>query len=234
MGEWASSTIFVDALERLDWERRRLDERASEWEHIRPRQRAKQDKMSRAERAFCFVFVAGVLEDLFRTLDQSAADDIQLLELTTHKMRPAALAMLFPKAWESTSSDRVIRMVKRAELVQAANDFYASSEAVDFSGVTRLGIADGRTVNAHHFEAVWEGLCLSAASESIWVTPAHRIAVVTIANKRNAIAHFETDPREEAFRSSYRELSQLVGRVSETVERLQEGLLVWLDTHSKA
>ena len=134
-----------------------------------------------------------------------------------------------PKAWESISTDRVLKMSKRRTLVEVANNFYTDFDPIDLSDVTHLGLDDGRTVKPDHFEALWEGLCLSPSSTTVWISDRHRQAVVSLGEKRNAIAHFETDPREEAFRFTYGDLHDLVNTVSESVERLHEHTIEWLD-----
>lgn len=234
MTKWQTEYSFDECLERLEWQLRHLQSRDSQWRKAKQPQRAAEDRQSRSERAFSFIYSAGALEDLFRRLDSDLPFDLRRLEVRRRDLRPPALAMLVPDAWESISTDRVTRLVKRSELVRAANDFYVGDDPLDFEGVSHLGISDGRTVNTHHFEAIWEGLCLSPKSEPVWISPAHRQAVSTLANKRNAIAHFETDPREEAFRSSYGDLATMVERISESVERVYECLLVWLDRHERS
>ena len=120
--------------------------------------------------------------------------------------------MLYPTTWDALSTDRVIRLVKRRGVIQTAMDFYTSTDIIDLSELQRIGLSDGRTVNVHHFEALWEGLCLSTRNESLWRTTAHRQAIVTLADKRNTIAHFETDPRDEAFRMTYGDIATLLER----------------------
>lgn len=229
MAKWLAEYPFDECLERLEWQLRHLKSREREWRRAKQAQRVAQDGQSRSERAFAFVYSAGALEDLFRRLDSDIPADLRRLELRRRDLRPPAMAMLVPGAWEAIGTDRVLRLMKRSEVVRAANNFYVDNDPLDFQEVKNLGISDGRTVNAHHFEAVWEGLCLSANADPIWLSRAHRQAVSTLADKRNAIAHFDTDPREEAFRSSYGDLSTLVERVSQSVERLYEHLLLWLD-----
>jgi len=233
MTSWQAEYSFDDCLERLEWQVRHLQSRDREWRKAKQPQRAAEDRQSRSERAFAYVYSAGALEDLFRRLDSDLPTDLRRLEVKRKDLRPPAMAMLVPDAWDSISTDRVTRLVKRSDLVRAANDFYVDGDPLDFSSMSHMGISDGRTVNAHHFEAVWEGFCLSPKGDPIWPSHAHRQAVSTLANKRNAIAHFETDPREEAFRSSYGDLATMVERVSQSVERLYEHLLIWLDRYER-
>ncbi len=231
MTAWLSELPFRTCLERLEWEAHRLDSREKEWSAAKPKVRVKQDKLSRVDRAFSFIFMAGTLEDLFRDLNVELAGDLQAIALHPHDLRPAALSMLMPQKWDATTGDRVVRLVGRQGVVEAANNFYSASDVLDLSIISQLGLNDGRTVNVHHFEALWEGLCLSATAESIWISRQHRQAVLSVADKRNAIAHFNTDPRVEAFRFSYGDLQLLARRVLETVERLQEHTILWLDRH---
>lgn len=232
MAEWQSDLLFRTCLERVEWEVSRLRSREHEWEHTPPRKRARLDKQSRAERAFSFVYLAGALEDLFRKLNVGLAADLQRLEVRPRDLRPTALSVLFPKAWDAINTDRVVRLVKRRDLVEVIGSFYSSGEPIDLASIDQLGVHDGRTVNVHHFEAIWEGLCLGAPGKSIWASPKHRQAIISVADKRNAIAHFETDPREEAFRFTYGDLGELAERVRATVEHLHEGTIIWLDRHA--
>ncbi|MBA9082038.1 hypothetical protein FHR79_002174 [Micrococcus aloeverae] len=233
MAKWQIEQPFEDCLERLEWQRRNLQTRDVQWRKAKQAQRIAQDAQSRAERAFTFVFAAGALEDLFRRIDTDLPDDLRRLEVKRWHLRPTAMAMLMPEAWESISTDRVLRMTRRSEVVRAANNFYIDEEPLEFGQLRQLGISDGRTVNAHHFEALWEGLCLSAGSEPVWESPAHRQAVAKLAETRNLIAHFETDPRQEAFRSTYGDLETTIKRVIESVTRLNEHLVLWLDRFEK-
>lgn len=229
MSIWLSQVPFDDSLERFEWQVRHARRRDGEWRKAKQSARAAQDETSRSERAFAFVFAAGALEDLFRQLDETIAADLQRVEIRPRDLRPSAISMLYPTTWDALSSDRVIRLVRRRGVIQTATDFYTSSAVIDLSTLERIGLADGRTVNVHHFEALWEGLCLSPGSEQLWRTPAHKQAVVTLADKRNAIAHFETDPRTEAFRMTYGDIATLLERISESVARLQEHVLDFLD-----
>lgn len=226
---WRCETAYLTCLERLDWDVHRLEAREKEWATAKQRTRVRQDKQSRVERAFTFVYVAGALEDLFKTLDDELVTDLRAVHLKRQELRPSALSLLMPRAWDELNGDRVVRLTRRRDLVQAANNFYSDPEPIDFAHVTQLGLNDGRTVNVHHFEALWDGLCLSPSGASVWVTAAHRQAVYSVATKRNLIAHFEADPRIEAFRYSYGDLVLLVARIRETVERLRESTLLWLD-----
>jgi len=231
MADWESDLPFRTCLERLEWEVHRLDSRDKEWREAKQRVRVRQDKTSRVERAFSFIYVAGVLEDLFRELNFSLAVDLQKVTVYPHDLRPSALSVLVPSAWEAINTDRVVRLIRRRDLVDVANNFYASSDPLSLSGISQLGLNDGRTVNVHQFEAVWEGLCLAGPEESVWPSSKHRQAVLSVADKRNTIAHFNTDPRDEAFRFSYGDLRDLATRVTETVERLHEHAILWLDRH---
>jgi len=234
MPKWQVEYTFDECIERLEWQVRHLKARDREWRKARQPQRAAQDRQSRSERAFAFVYSAGALEDLFRRLDVDLPTDLRRLEVRRRDLRPNAMAILIPNAWDSVSTDRVTRLVRRSQVVQAANSFYVDGNPLEFAKVVSLGLSDGRTVNVHHFEAIWDGLCLSAGDDEFWGSRAHRQAVSTLAEKRNAIAHFETDPREEAFRSSYGDLATMVTRVQQSVERLYEHLLVWLDRFERA
>ena len=233
MSQWESDLTFRACLERVEWEIRRLTSRESEWNRANQQTRASQDSSSRADRAFTFIFLAGTLEDLFRELNQSLPRDLQHLELHRHDLRPTALSLLVPDAWDAISGDRVARIVRRRDLVATANEFHASTDVLELGAIKQLGVHDGRTVNVHHFEALWEGLCLAGPTASVWPSPQHRTAIVTLADKRNTIAHFETDPRDEAFRFTYGDLRLLAARVLESVERLHEYTIVWMDRHRK-
>lgn len=233
VAEWLSDLSFRTCLERLEWEILRLDARDKEWSSSKQRVRTRQDKLSKADRAFSFIFVSGALESLFRELSTDLAKDLQLVEVRPHNLRPTSLSILLPKAWDSISSERILRLAKRRDLVDVANNFYSTSDPMDLRGIENLGLTDGRTVNVQNFEALWEGLCLSPSADRLWLSERHRHAVVSLAEKRNSIAHFETDPRVEAFRFSYADLRDLAKRISETVERLQEHTILWLDKLKK-
>ena len=73
---------------------------------------------------------------------------------------------------------------------------------------------------------------MAGPAASVWASPQHKTAVATIAAKRNLIAHFEADPRVEAFRFTYGDLAISCQRVLETIERLQEHTTLWLDRHA--
>jgi len=231
MAEWLSEISFQKCLERLEWEEHRLSSRDHEWTAAKPQARVRQDKSSRAERAFTFIFVAGALEDLFRNLNVDLAEDLHNVQVPRWDLRLASISMLVPNAWDAINGDRVVRLIKRRELVETFNNFYLATDPLDFADISQLGVSDGRTVNVHHFEALWEGLCLSETAASVWLSTQHRQAIVSLGEKRNAIAHFQADPRVEAFRFSYRDLRVLVSRVRETVERVQEHTIVWLDKY---
>ncbi|WP_148050095.1 hypothetical protein [Frigoribacterium sp. PhB107] len=231
MTKWQVEQVFLDCQERLGWQLRHLQARNREWEKAKQPQKTAQANQSRSERAFTYVFLAGVLEDLFRSLDTDLPQDLNQVTVMRHNLRPQAMALLVPQAWDSISSDRVIRLAKRSALIETANNFYQPQTPIDFSQMQHLGITDGRTVNTQHFEALWDGLCLDISGGSIWESPLHRQAIQTLASKRNTIAHFETDPRVEAFRSSYGELAILTERITAVATRLQEHLVLWLDKH---
>lgn len=232
MRAWGSEVAFLECLERLDWEVHRLDARNTDWSRASQRIRTRQDKSSRAERAFTFIYVAGALESLFRDLNFSLAADLHTVEVRPRDLRPAALSLLVPNAWDAINSDRVARMVRRRDLIATANDFYASADPLELAEIEQLGLTDGRTVTISNFEALWDGLCLSPFNESVWLSNQHRQAIVSLADKRNAIAHFDTDPRIEAFRFSYGDLHALVIRVQESVERLRERTILWLEKYA--
>jgi len=228
---WSCEESFEKALERLEWEGRRLQAGNLAWEHARVPERARKDASSRAERAFSFVYIASVLEDLFRTLSLELASDLKSLTLNRYDLRPEALSLLLPDVWSGVSGDRVARIAKRREIISEANDFYITPGPIDLLSIGQLSLHDGRTVDTVHFEAIWAGLCLAPPPEMVWPSDQHRRAVATIAQKRNVIAHHETDPREEAFRFSYKDLHERCLHVTETVERLQEHVVAWLDRH---
>jgi hypothetical protein len=232
MRQWLSEEPFKLCAERIEWEILRLDARKRDWERTKQAGRSRQDKQSRVERAFTFVYVAGALESVFKSLDTELMADLKRVRVMRHELRPAALSLLLPRTWEDVGGDRVTRMAKRRDIVDAANNFYADRKPFDFSGVERLGLNDGRTVNVEHFEVVWDGLCLSDERSSVWLTNQHRDAVSKLAKKRNLIAHFEADPREEAFRNTYGDLHTMVCRVRDSVDRLAEHTLEWLDARA--
>ncbi len=231
MTSWLSEAHLDDFLARCDWSIRHLRQRDREWRKLKPALRSAQSATSKAERAFTFVYLAGALEDMFRALDEHLAADLKRLEIRPHDLRLAAFSLLFPKVWESVSTDRVERLVRRRSLVDSIGAFYAGTEPIDFSQIERLHLTDGRTVNTNHFDALWHGLCLSPNDEVLWPSHAHRNAILMLAEKRNTIAHFNTDPRDEAFRFSYDDLATMAERVKEVVERLREHILEYFDNH---
>lgn len=231
MSAWEVERAFNDAVSRLEWEVSRLRRRDGEWESTKPAGRARQDQQSRVERAFSFVFVSGVLEDLFRQLNLDLPIDFRRIEVRARNLRPYALSVMFPKAWDQINTERVVRLVKRRDLVEVIANFYSDPDPIDLTSLANLGVIDGRTIDTHNFEALWEGLCLSPEGKPFWQSSRHEQSVRTVHDKRNLIAHFETDPRDEAFRFTYRDLAGLVASVLESVQRLEEHVLLWLDRY---
>lgn len=229
---WLSQQPGDLCLERLAWEARRLWTRDREWTGLSQAKKAAQSDQMKSERGFSFVFIAGALEDYFRTLDEQLLTDLRRVEFVRHRLGIESLILLFPKLWSGVASDRVSRFTSRRALLEVFQKFWTS----DFEyGVElpdkKLGMVDGRTVQPHHFEVLWEGLTLSASGHRVWISDAHRNSVSTVSDKRNTIAHFNTDPRDEAARLSYADIARHADRIHEQVERLQEALLAWLDAN---
>src|SRR4051812_12036355 len=108
---------FREAHSRLDAERRRLT--YLEQEGLRHGRDLIARSVGHAAKAFNYIFVASLLEELFRVLGHAIVRDVCTISPPLRQLPPEARALLDSGLWRETGGTRVARWISRAEAIRS-------------------------------------------------------------------------------------------------------------------
>ena len=183
------------------------------------------DGVAAMNRALTYVICGGLLEWLMRDLPQALADDVIALGTIRNRLPMGLLAPIesaaFRKCTEQTARGLLARVTLLATIGQHAND----TRIVDDFGASLL-LADGSSIGPKQFEALWHVLGLSGDWQN---SGTDRVLLEELKSKRNAIAHWESDPVDVGRSRSYSDLRRALSQLRDLIDHLYLHVCDWLD-----
>lgn len=221
MKTWLIDSCFKSAVERLSAERTRLQFLSTAGNGRTPQATTAR----KAAKAYCFVHIAAILEDLFRSLDESIAQDLTSTSAAMANLPFSVRSFVDSKLWQGLNDNSSSKLANRNAVIQTINSHRSDLVSIA-SSLTALGVSDGNTICETHFQAVWIALSLD---DDPFPSLAHKTAIKEIRELRNDVAHWRKDPQEVGARRQYPDLIRSVDLTTESVEHLYLHLLTFLD-----
>jgi hypothetical protein len=224
MTTYATELLFDQVAACIDREDRRLQalENAASSLHKDP---FDVDGIAAMSRVLTYVVCGGLLERLMRDLPLTLVSDIVSMRTVRSKLPLGLLAAmeapLFRKCIEQTPTGVVARVQL---LVTASRHMNDGRRVEDFS--QSLVLADGSTVGAKQFEAIWMALELPGDWRA---RNADSLLLRELKEKRNEVAHWETDPVDIGRSRTYSDLRIVLSQLRDLLDHLCLNVCDWLD-----
>jgi hypothetical protein len=221
-------TIFDRATTLIDREDRRLQALIQARPALSPNP-FDPDGVAAMSRALTYVVCGGILEDLLRQLPEALSEDILTLNITRSKVPLSLLAVLEASYFRKCAEQTASALLQRSQLLQAASSHSTDMRPLEPFG-SILMLADGTTISAKHFEALWRVLDLPGD----WRNDVRdRFLVLEIHDKRNDIAHWLADPVDIGRSKTYSDLRSLLRQVRNLTDHIYLTISAWLDDLAK-
>jgi hypothetical protein len=216
--------LFEKATDLLDREDRRLQTLMQAVTNLSPSP-FDSDGVSAMSRALTYVVCGGILEDLLRNLPDALSQDVMTLNITRNKLPISLLSVLEADYFRKCATQSTTALVERANILRTASVHPNDTRPAQPFG-SALVIADGRTISARHFEALWRILELPGD----WRNESKDSFLMSeLQEKRNDVAHWEVDPVDIGKSKSYSDLRAFLRRTRNLVDHVYLTLLSWLD-----
>lgn len=166
-----------------------------------------------------YVLIAACLEVSVKEMLRAAVDEINSLNLEHCYLRTSLFSLVGEPFFNSLASSSRPKMGKRVELMELT-----ASRTICLLNNTVLPL-DGRTLRAAHFELIWAvfGLPLKPLPQ-----PTHALALTSIADARNNIAHGEMTAEQVARRQPIADTLKLIERAEEVLINLHTAICLYL------
>ena len=220
---WQTEELFTTATDLLDRESRRL--RALGQIEAQQPDQFDRDGVFSMSRALTYVICGGILENLMRDLPRAVSDDIMSLRLLRSKVPPNFLAVLSSSQFQRCNTKSTKTLIARATLLM---------EVFSHPGDTRplsdfhddFPLADGSTINATQFEAIWMLLELPGTWQN---APADTLMLRELTQKRNEVAHWEADPVDVGKTRTANDLARFTLQLRALLDHVALNICEWLD-----
>lgn len=158
------------------------------------------------------VHLAAALERVTTDLVGGLLQEINARVSSLRELRLSLLALANAPKLDSLQEVRGLKMWnQRSDVFSSAG---ATSPCVLSDAILPL---DGRTIRPEHFETIWHVFGLDGHPLP---GPVHALALRTLANNRNAVAHGEEEPSVVAGRTSVDDTLRLLNRIEDVVTHL--------------
>ena len=168
-----------------------------------------------------YVHIAACLEVTVKGLLRALIDEIDGKMLSYSRLRTSLFALIGDSQFSAISATTKARHDKRLEIF----------DLLDSSATCSLNNAvlplDGGTLRPHHFDVIWAvfGLPMMPLPE-----PRHRLALTSIADARNDVAHGDSTPVEVSSRQSISDTIRQLERAEEILIHLHTNATEYLDS----
>ena len=170
--------------------------------------------------ASSYVHPAAALEQLVGNMLTAVVNEINVCVGTLADLRLSLFAMAQAGPLDSLQDVRGLKMWGRRTEVFGK---IASSDTC-LLNPAQLPL-DGRSIRPEHLDTIWQVLGLGGDP---FPGPIHRLALNSLANNRNAVAHGEEKPSTVADRSSIPDTLMLLDRIEQVVIHMWEATTAYL------
>ncbi len=170
--------------------------------------------------AASYVYLAAALERVVTDLVAGLVTEINAAVHSVRDVRLSLVALVVAPQLDSLKEVRGLKMWNQRSAVFQAVD--ARGPCVLSDAVLPL---DGRTIRADHFATIWSVFGFDGPSLP---SPTHGLALRTLANNRNDVAHGEETPITVAGRASVQDTLLLLNRVEDVVLHLWDAATSYL------
>lgn len=174
-----------------------------------------------AARASAYVWLAALLERIFRDSLKATLREITQLAIPVKDLRYSLFSLLCDAEFASIA-DRS----KNSSWEQKIAVFLRTAEAKPALLPENILPLDGRTIRGEHLDTIWLVLGLNTPSVP---SPLHRIALKDLADGRNKIAHGNIDPVTFGRSKATNDMIRITERVDEIILHLLSSLDAYVD-----
>lgn len=166
-----------------------------------------------------FVHIAACLEISVKEMLRALVDEINAVSLAHCDLRTSLFSLVGEPLFDSLAASSKPKMAKRVELMELTG-----STSVCLLNNTVLPL-DGRTLRAAHFDLIWFvfGLPFQPLPHQT-----HRLALASIADSRNDVAHGEMTAEQVARRQPIPQTLKLVEKAEEVLINLHTATETYL------